>query len=79
MTKRVMWLSRQRDGNYMFSYLQPTYDRILGTRDDFDFYLTPGEPIGLRHWCANGVKAFFGVELAVGESIRVWVTAGVEQ
>lgn len=76
MKKRKAWLSRQRDGNYMFTFLKPVLHNILGTNVS-DFYIQPGEPIGVRHWCPGGVKTFFGVELQIGEQVRVWATAGI--
>ncbi len=73
---RRAWLSRQRDGNYLFSLMKPTLYMVRGT-DYKDFYIVPGEPIGVRHWCPGGVKAFFGVDIPVGTQVRVWVMGGV--
>lgn len=75
MKRRVMWLSRQRDGNFMFTYLKPELHKIFGSRES-DFYVPAGEPIGLRYWCPAGVKAFFGVELPIGGQVQVWVSGG---
>lgn len=76
MNAKKAWLSRQRDGNYMFTLFRPEKFKIIGT-DFEDFYIRPGEPIGVRHWCPGGVKAFFGVEIPVGDQIKVWVSGGI--
>lgn len=78
MKHRRAWLSRQRDGNYIFSIFPAKLVKVFGS-DFFDFYIQEGEPIGLRYWCPMGVKAFFGVELEIGQQCRVWVLGGKVQ
>lgn len=71
MKKRSLWLSRQRDGNYTLSFLKPALHKILGTDEVYDFYLRPGEPIGIRHLCPGGVLSVFGVAIEIGEQVPV--------
>ena len=59
----------------MFSFLRPKLHKVRGS-DYVDFYLQPGEPIGLRYWCPGGVRVFFGVDIPVLTQIRVWVYGG---
>lgn len=54
----------------MMTYLKPKKHRILGTRE-YDFYVPPGDPIGVRHLCPKGVKSAFGVALEIGEQVQV--------
>lgn len=65
-----LWLSRQHDGSHMLTYLKPIWKGVKGTAYE-DFYIEPGEPIGVRHLCQGGVKSLFNVELEIGNSIRV--------
>jgi hypothetical protein len=60
----------------MFSLLKPVKSRVLGTEYE-DWYVQYSEPIGLRYWCPGGVKAFFGVDIPIGEQIRVWISGGI--
>jgi hypothetical protein len=67
-----LWLTRQRDGNYMVTLYRPVITRVRGTVHD-DAYMQAGEPIGIRHLCADGVAAHFGQQaeaLAPCESVR---------
>ena len=75
MPQRKVWLSRQRDGNYMLTRLQPVRVKILGT-EFYDFYLQHGEPIGVRHLCPGGIKSIFGIDIPIGEQIEVWIEGG---
>lgn len=68
-----LFLSRQRDGNYMLTRFAPIFMDV-GKSGNKDFYLTPGDPIGIRHLCPLGVKAIFKLELQIGESIPVTLT-----
>jgi hypothetical protein len=70
MKRRNLWLSRQRDGNYMLTFLKPNKYKVLGAAVQ-DFYIKPGEPIGIRHLCPGGVKTVFGVEIEIGEQVAV--------
>lgn len=65
-----IWLSRQRDGNYMMTRFKPVKARVGHTHME-DFYIVAGEPIGMRHLCPGGTKYFFGVELEIGEQVYV--------
>lgn len=70
----TLWLTRQRDGNYMLTRLRPLVTAVRGTRER-DAYMLPGEPIGIRHLCAAGVAALIGVTLEPLQSIQVEVSA----
>lgn len=65
-----VWLSRQRDGNYMMTRFQPVRAEVGRTGLNY-FYIIAGEPIGMRHLCPGGTKYFFGIELEIGEQIYV--------
>lgn len=71
-------LTRQRDGNYMLTKIKPILERVIGT-DYQDAYLAHGEPIGLRHLCAAGTKAIFGIELQPLESVAVTIEGRARQ
>lgn len=60
----------------MFTFLKPNLHTILGTNER-DFYIQLGEPLGVRHWCPAGVKMFFGIDILIGEQVRVWAEGGV--
>ena len=64
------WLCRQRDGNYMCCLLRPTYCKIRGSKEH-DWYMQPGEPLGMRHLCEAGVRALVRVELEPGGITRI--------
>ena len=49
-----LFLARQRSGLYMLCAIRPKLHRVGDTSDD-DWYMRPGEPIGYRHLCAEGV------------------------
>ena len=68
------WLSRQRDGNYMLTLFKPTASRVVGL-DVRDLYMVAGEPMGIRHLCADGVHTMLRRELEPLQSVQV--TLGV--
>lgn len=65
-----LWLTRQRQGDYMLSYRHPVMMEVNGA-GEVDAYIEPGEPIGVRHLCPGGVRALIGRDLEVLESVRV--------
>lgn len=69
-----LYLTRQHDGSYMLTAFRPIVTRVRGTSFD-DVYLRHGEPIGIRHLCAGGVKSLFNVELQLLETVRVDLTS----
>ena len=71
-----LWLSRRADGKYMLTLYKPILTRI-GKIGEEDFYIKPGEPIGLMHMCAFGTHAIFGMTLEKLESKRVIVDGGI--
>ncbi len=72
MRPQRMWLSRQRDGSYMLTKLKPIPKKVRGTVVR-DLYMRPGEPVGMRHLCADGVLMMLGVHLTKLDSVRVVV------
>lgn len=73
-----IWLSRQRDGNYMMTRFKPVRAEV-GKSGVQDFYIIAGEPIGMRHLCPGGTKYFFGIELEVGEQVQLDLEMKVTQ
>ena len=64
-----IWVACQRDGNYTLCLLRPTWARIRGTEES-DWYIQPGEPLGVRHLCRVGVESL-GVVLQPSEIATV--------
>lgn len=77
MKRRSLFLTKQRDGNFMLTKLRPTIETVSGTNLQ-DAYIIPGEPIGLKHLCTDGVKAIFGVDIPHLTTVRVTIETGVE-
>lgn len=69
-----LWLSRQRDGNYMLTAYRPRMAKITGLLDREDLYVRPGDPIGIRHLCVEGILKVSGIELDPLESTKVELT-----
>jgi hypothetical protein len=70
----TFWLTRQRNGDYLLSIWRPILHPV-GRSAHKDAYLQPGEPVGLRHLCADGVHAILrGEHLQPLESVRVRVS-----
>lgn len=67
-----LWLARGHDGKYSLTALRPVWSKVRGA-DYNDFYERTGEPVGIRHLCANGMRSA-GHVLAIGEMIRVEMT-----
>lgn len=65
-----VWLSRERSGLYMMTSLKPQ-KALIGLSDVEDFYVPEGDAFGIRHWCAEGVRIFFGVDIAIGEQVHI--------
>lgn len=72
-----IWLSRELSGLYMLTAYKPIKCRV-GMTDKKDFYPIPGEPLGARHWCADGVKLFFNVDIPIGDQVEVEVEVEVD-
>lgn len=66
----ALWLTRRASGDYMLTRLPPRITRRLGSHD-LDVYETEGEPIGVRHLCADGIRAA-GWDLPPLQPTRVW-------
>lgn len=73
-----IWLSRQRDGNYMMTRFKPVRAEV-GKSGVKDFYIIAGEPIGMRHLCPGGTKYFFGIELEIGEQVHLELNMSVSE
>ncbi len=69
------WLSRQRNGSYMFTAYKPRVCKV-GHSEHEDVYMKPGDPVGYRHMCEESIKMLWGVELKPLEMIRVWFEGG---
>lgn len=54
----------------MLTFLKPVIQQVKGTKYQ-DAYLKPGEPIGIKHLCANGVKAALKMELELLASMKI--------
>lgn len=72
------WLTRQRDGNYMLTSLQPFVESLRGSAGVRDAYVRPGDVLGVRHLCPQIVRLVFHLpaDLAPLESVRVWLDGG---
>lgn len=60
----------------MMTRLKPVKAEV-GKSGVSDFYIVAGEPIGMRHLCPSGTKYFFGLELEIGEQVRLNLTIDV--
>jgi hypothetical protein len=65
-----LWLSRAAGGTYLITRLPPLVQRIAGT-DRMDVFERPGEPVAVRHLCAEAMAAMYKIELEPLESIRI--------
>lgn len=66
-----LYVSRQRNGMYMYTYRKPIFTEVGGTQE-IDSYVEPGEPVGYRNICKYMTRALFGIEdLPLGEVVRV--------
>jgi len=63
----------------MLTHTRPVVARIKGTRDAVNFYMVPGEPIGITHMCEAGTLALFGELPDVMRTVRVRLTGTVER
>lgn len=70
-----LWASKQPSG-VMLTALQPTRAKVRGT-SHYDWYMQPGDPIGVRHLCEAGFEALTGVRLPEGGQVRIELTAQV--
>lgn len=59
-----LWLTRRPNGTYMLTKLRPLIRKRMGS-DEMDAYerSEPGEPIGVRHLCEQGIMAVLGTTL----------------
>lgn len=78
MRDKRLWLTRQRDGNYMLTAFKPVVATVAGTGQQ-DAYMRLGEPIGVRGLCTEGIRSFIGRELPPMEPTRVRVSIDQEQ
>jgi len=74
-----LWVTRQRDGNFMLTAMRPSIARV-GRIGEEDAYIQPGEPIGVRHLCKEGIATLCdGIpdvsELVPLESVKVEIVA----
>jgi hypothetical protein len=67
-----LWLTRRPDGTYMLTKLRPLIRKRLGS-EELDAYeqAEPGEPIGVRHLCEQGILAVLGTTLPALSPRRV--------
>ena len=70
-----LYLSRQRNGDYMLTERLPVVARVAGTLID-DVYMEPGEPAGVRGLCSIGMNKF-GIDLPRLASVPDDVTVTV--
>lgn len=56
------YLTRQRDGSYMLTELEPVIAPVGGT-GVLDAYVRAGDGLGIRHLCARGVRSALGRDL----------------
>lgn len=66
-----LWLTKQRNGQYMLTKYKPILAQVEG-RDYTDAYVIPGEPIGVRNLC-DAILAILDkpTNLKRGESILI--------
>ena len=59
-----LWLTRRPNGTYMLTKLRPLIRKRMGS-NEMDAYerSEPGEPIGVRHLCEQGIMAVLGTTL----------------
>jgi hypothetical protein len=59
-----LWLTRRPNGTYMLTKLRPLIRKRMGS-EEMDAYerSEPGEPIGVRHLCEQGIMAVLGTTL----------------
>lgn len=57
-----LFLTRQSAGDYMLTAFEPVLHEVVGTGRP-DAYVREGDPIGLRHLCARGVRVAIGTDL----------------
>lgn len=69
------WLCRQRNGDYMLAGLRPVLRRV-GLSAERDWYLRPGDPLGLRHMCPAIAERVWRLQLQPLELTRVWTDGG---
>lgn len=71
-----LWLTRQRNGDYMVTFLKPVLVPLKGT-DVLDAYVVHGDPIGHRHMCKLATEALCkeaGIAMpGMLESVRVQI------
>lgn len=67
-----LWLTRQSNGLYMLTALEPVIFPLIDRPDIKDAYIQMGEPVGLRNLC-DRVLVLFDMKkpLARGQSVQV--------
>lgn len=72
-----VWMTRQRNGQYMLTKYKPIMAMVEG-RDYMDAYVLPGEPIGVRNLCDAILKILDKpVILKRGESVLIELSGRV--
>lgn len=69
-----VWITRQRNGDYMLTEDEPIFSIVKGT-PYIDAYVPYGDPVGIRHLC-NLMLRISGIEtpLARGQSAKIEIT-----
>ena len=66
-----LYLTREHNGLYQATALQPAWHPIL-TEPSIQFpYFRLGEPVGVRHLCPMVIKHLIGRDLEIGETTRI--------
>jgi hypothetical protein len=72
-----VWLTRQRNGQYMLTKYKPIMAQVEG-RDYTDAYVVPGEPIGVRNLCDAILKILDRkVDIRRGDSVLIEMSAKI--
>ena len=56
-----VWISKQQNGSYLMTRFKPILERVTGTHHA-DLYVRPGDPLGVRSLCPEGVAGLIGPE-----------------
>ena len=67
-----LWLTRQSNGLYMLTALEPVFFPLIDRPNIHDAYVQMGEPVGLRNMC-DRILLLVGMDrpLSRGESVQV--------
>lgn len=75
MRRLRLYLSREANGQYMLTRLEPIRAPIAGTQEE-TLWVQPGDPVGFRGVCPWFAAALWGVELEPLQSVRVEMRGG---